>query len=296
MAGFARAAARQRPVRADGQRRRSFAEALALVGLRRPGRVYWAGRATLVRRPEDIARLRPGLRGLLADRADHDRAGSRCRVAPPLTLALDDGDDGPDVRRRGRRSGRRRAGRALLGRRGPAPPGPVRPHRGGVGRGPAADLRARRRGRAAAVAADPAHPAAVATAIRTCGAPCGATCAPAAMPIRRAWRAPVDRPRRLVLLLDVSGSMEPYARGLARFAHAAVGVAPVGPGGGLHHGHPADPHHPGAGAGATPTPPWPSAGRVGRATGRAAPGSGASLAGVQRPRGACGAWPGARSS
>ncbi|HLM29847.1 MAG TPA: VWA domain-containing protein, partial [Acidimicrobiales bacterium] len=31
-----------------------------------------------------------------------------------------------------------------------------------------------------------------------------------------------ERPRRLVLLLDVSGSMEPYARGLARFAHAAV--------------------------------------------------------------------------
>ena len=42
------------------------------------------------------------------------------------------------------------------------------------------------------------------------------------VPIRRAWRAPVERPRRLVLLLDVSGSMEPYARGLARFAHAAV--------------------------------------------------------------------------
>ncbi|MGH9231231.1 MAG: vWA domain-containing protein, partial [Acidimicrobiales bacterium] len=31
-----------------------------------------------------------------------------------------------------------------------------------------------------------------------------------------------ERPRRLVLLLDVSGSMEPYARALARFAHAAV--------------------------------------------------------------------------
>jgi uncharacterized protein with von Willebrand factor type A (vWA) domain len=31
-----------------------------------------------------------------------------------------------------------------------------------------------------------------------------------------------QRPRRLVLLLDVSGSMEPYARALARFAHAAV--------------------------------------------------------------------------
>jgi uncharacterized protein with von Willebrand factor type A (vWA) domain len=42
------------------------------------------------------------------------------------------------------------------------------------------------------------------------------------VPIRRSWRSPVERPRRLVLLLDVSGSMEPYARGLARFAHAAV--------------------------------------------------------------------------
>jgi uncharacterized protein with von Willebrand factor type A (vWA) domain len=34
--------------------------------------------------------------------------------------------------------------------------------------------------------------------------------------------SPGTRPRRLVLLLDVSGSMAPYARALARFAHAAV--------------------------------------------------------------------------
>lgn len=34
------------------------------------------------------------------------------------------------------------------------------------------------------------------------------------------------RPRRLVLLLDVSGSMAPYADVLLRFAHAAVRVAP----------------------------------------------------------------------
>lgn len=37
-----------------------------------------------------------------------------------------------------------------------------------------------------------------------------------------------ERPRRLVLLLDVSGSMEPYADVLLRFAHAAVRVAPAG--------------------------------------------------------------------
>lgn len=37
---------------------------------------------------------------------------------------------------------------------------------------------------------------------------------------------PRTRPRRLVLLLDVSGSMSPYADVLLRFAHAAVRVSP----------------------------------------------------------------------
>lgn len=41
-------------------------------------------------------------------------------------------------------------------------------------------------------------------------------------PIRQHFRRRSTRPRRLVLLLDVSGSMEPYARALIRFAHAAV--------------------------------------------------------------------------
>ncbi|MEO9140288.1 MAG: VWA domain-containing protein [Jatrophihabitans sp.] len=38
---------------------------------------------------------------------------------------------------------------------------------------------------------------------------------------------PRHKPRRLVLLLDVSGSMAPYADVLLRFAHAAVRVAPA---------------------------------------------------------------------
>jgi uncharacterized protein with von Willebrand factor type A (vWA) domain len=41
-------------------------------------------------------------------------------------------------------------------------------------------------------------------------------------PIRRHYRSRATRSRRLVLLLDVSGSMEPYARALIRFVHAAV--------------------------------------------------------------------------
>jgi uncharacterized protein with von Willebrand factor type A (vWA) domain len=41
-------------------------------------------------------------------------------------------------------------------------------------------------------------------------------------PIRRQWREPGERLRKLVLLLDISGSMEPYARAMLRFVHAAV--------------------------------------------------------------------------
>ena len=41
-------------------------------------------------------------------------------------------------------------------------------------------------------------------------------------PIERYWREPSTKLRRLVVLLDISGSMDPYARALLRFMHAAV--------------------------------------------------------------------------
>ena len=41
-------------------------------------------------------------------------------------------------------------------------------------------------------------------------------------PIQLFFQNPGERPRRLVLLLDVSGSMETYARSLIRFVHAAI--------------------------------------------------------------------------
>jgi uncharacterized protein with von Willebrand factor type A (vWA) domain len=41
-------------------------------------------------------------------------------------------------------------------------------------------------------------------------------------PLRTVHRRAGDRPRRVVLLCDVSGSMEAYARALVRFAHVAV--------------------------------------------------------------------------
>jgi uncharacterized protein with von Willebrand factor type A (vWA) domain len=45
-------------------------------------------------------------------------------------------------------------------------------------------------------------------------------------PIELRWRARVHRPRRLVFVLDVSGSMAPYARMLAQYVHAWV-VSPT---------------------------------------------------------------------
>ncbi len=45
-------------------------------------------------------------------------------------------------------------------------------------------------------------------------------------PFRRAWRHRRIKPRPLVLVLDVSGSMSAYARALLQFAHAAMRTAP----------------------------------------------------------------------
>ena len=60
----------------------------------------------------------------------------------------------------------------------------------------------------------------------TCGARCAAACAPAA--IRSASRAAAgaSRRRRLVMLCDISGSMEPYARAYLQFLTCAAGSGP----------------------------------------------------------------------
>lgn len=44
-------------------------------------------------------------------------------------------------------------------------------------------------------------------------------------PVRRSFRQPTERPRHLVLIADVSGSMEPYARAYLHLLHGAVRAA-----------------------------------------------------------------------
>ena len=195
-----------------------FAEALGAVGVTRRDSVYWAGRATLVRRPEDVD---------LYDRsfaAWWEQVREVSLTAPTvqeIVLAFDaDGDDDEPADDEGQVDD--------------APTFAVRYSRAEVLRqrdfahySPAefaesrrlmADLRmagaTRRSRRFRASRRDRGRPdlrRTVRRAIRAGGEP-----------ISRAYVEPADRPRRLVLLCDVSGSMEAYARGLVRFLHAAV--------------------------------------------------------------------------
>lgn len=200
----------------------TFAEALCATGMNDRRSVYWSGRATLARRPEDIA---------LFDRAfavffDHRAANATDdddTTPQSITIAVDtdedsddDGNDDADappsdeptielrfsstevLRHKDfaqyddqelQQSHELMAALRLVG-------------------SPRSSLR---RGPAKRATSQPDIRRTMQAAIRSGGEP-----------IERHFRAPTERLRRLVLVLDVSGSMEPYARALLRFVHAAV--------------------------------------------------------------------------
>ena len=194
----------------------SFGEALVVVGLEDRDRVYWAGRATLVHRPEDHA---------LYDRAfavffEHRMTPGDVETPPPLeiTLAVDDGD-GDD---------------AGVGEPDDSPRIELRFSAVEVLRDKdfatyteselveSQQLMAR-----LALIGAPRRALRLTPSRRTTARPdlrrtVRATMRAGGEPIRRHWRQPAVRHRRLILLLDVSGSMEPYARALVRFVHCAV--------------------------------------------------------------------------
>lgn len=196
----------------------AFGEALAALDPARRADVYWAGRATLVRRPEDAP--------------TYDRVFARCfdgtesvLLGVPethtLRLALDDGDDSaePPVDD-GDGEGE---GDATISVRWSAVEvlrtrdfAVYSPEEFAEAKRLMADLRL-----AGALRSSRRHRPAkrgrpdvrrtVRRALRSGGEP-----------VRRSFVGPSTRPRRVVLLCDVSGSMEPYARALVRFLHAAV--------------------------------------------------------------------------
>src|SRR5947209_64751 len=74
----------------------TFVEALGAVGVEREAGVYWAGRTTLVRRPEDVGTYDRAFAAFWMGRGAGE-ADERTVVA--LTLAIDEElpDDGADV-------------------------------------------------------------------------------------------------------------------------------------------------------------------------------------------------------
>ena len=199
----------------------SYAHALVAVGMHRRGPVYWAGRATLVGRPEDVPVydrvfgaywqgrvLTPGLPGVQEqvtvayddepDGDDHDGTDD------------DDGDDGDTQSVRYSRVEILRhkdfaqysaedfaESKAIIAAL--RLQGSMRRCRRLV---PAVGSRTTDR---------PDLRRTVRRALRTDGTP-----------ISRAFLEPSMRPRRVVLVVDVSGSMDSYARALLRFGQAAV--------------------------------------------------------------------------
>ncbi len=196
----------------------AFASALQVVALDRRRDLYWAARATLVRRLEDVAAF--------------DRVFARCfggagpsaasePLDVPMTLALDSEhvDTATAAADEALASGPviavRYSPREVLRHRDFAACTPDELHEA---HRLMADLRvlgprrrSRRQVRRGAPGGRPDLRRTVRAALRTGGEAA-----------RLASTGPSTRPRRLVLLLDVSGSMQPYARALLRFAQAAV--------------------------------------------------------------------------
>jgi uncharacterized protein with von Willebrand factor type A (vWA) domain len=200
-----------------------FVSALAEVDATSRPQLYWAGRATLVRRREDVpvydrafARFWLGL--MAPDRAPVDRITLELAVEDPAA----DADQPPEPD-----TDEARSRQTLVVR---ASPIEVLRHKDFAQCSDdeldetrrlmddlqlAGALRRSRRLRPVRHGRSPGSRPDVRGTVRRSVRAGGEVVVPSR-------RGPSERPRNLVLLLDVSGSMDPYARELVRFAHAAV--------------------------------------------------------------------------
>jgi uncharacterized protein len=192
LAGFGRA------LRAEGLRVGTghiaeFCRAAALVDL---GDLYWAGRATLISRPEDIPVYDRVFRRFFA------RPETRPSPPAPKRIQIEVVDDV------GLASAAELLRRKSFAR---CTPDELVQLAGLMARIDLAIPRRRTRRREPAGAGLPDLRRTLRRSFRTGGEP-----------LERAYRARRSRRRRLVLLLDVSGSMAEHSRALLVFAHAAL--------------------------------------------------------------------------
>ncbi len=195
-----------------------FTRALLLLGLADPAAIYFAGRATLLTRPEQLALYDRCFAAFFTSRSPgpaqlgaEERAGS---ASPPAT----------------RRPPTRRAPRSA--------PGSLATQREILRQRDFATLSAEEREEAVALLAELRFtPRERVTRRHRPSGRHGARPdlrAVVRRSVRRRGELYVDRyteavvrPRRVVLLLDVSGSMESYSRALLRFAQVAVAARPL---------------------------------------------------------------------
>ncbi len=198
----------------------TFAEALAAVGLEQRSRVYWTGRVALLRAPEDIATydvafdafwtgLVPAVDGSLVVEEQVTVAFDEGSGDEPAPDAADD-DAGDDPVLRVRWSPAEVLRRRDFAAYTHAELAEARRLMDDM-RMAGALRRSRRRRPSKRARGRPDLRRTLRRSMRAGGEP-----------VRRAFVAPSTRPRRIVLLCDVSGSMEPYSRALLRFVQASV--------------------------------------------------------------------------
>jgi uncharacterized protein len=172
----------------------SFCRAAALL---EPDDLYWAGRATLVARGEDLPvydRVFESFFGPRHDEGPSDTSSVRVQLEGRLEVGLASSIELLRTKSFARCSPEDLAELAAL-----------------MARVRMAVPKRRTRRRAAARAGNPDFRRTLRRSFRTGGEP-----------LEQLWRERRRRPRRLVLLLDVSGSMSDYSRALVMFAHAAL--------------------------------------------------------------------------
>lgn len=210
---------RQAGLEASTRSALTFAEALAVIDLTRRDQVFWAAHASFVIRPEDRDRFRRVFDAFFGGQATLDQVAES---EPVLTeVMLDSSTDGPPDESGAEHDegaeSLRFSAREVLGGKDFARCsdaelaeltrliGLIRP------KPPMRSSQRRRRTIGVAGRFDLPHTAHL--AVGTFGEP-----------VRIGRTSTTERPRRLVLLLDVSGSMDAYSRSLMRFAHGqAVG-------------------------------------------------------------------------
>ena len=198
----------------------SFGEALAVVGLSNRASIYWAGRSTLVRRPEDHELYDDAFRvfwehatGIAGDLSDPEPT----RVILAIDDDSDDEGDMPDAADPSDDPTieLRFSSAEVLRRKDFADYSTDELNE-------AQNLMSRLK-----LVGSPRRSLRLTASSRQTNRPDLRRTIRAAMraggePVRRHHLKRSTQQRRLVLLLDVSGSMEPYARALIRFVHATV--------------------------------------------------------------------------